>query len=198
MSRTRASFTPLFAAQLLLAACGSSGASTGASRPSPDTTAQPAASTTAEARAPITIKVIEIPRTPDAVPERTSPTASASASPDAPPAEIPWPTFTRDERAPPRTTRVYAMDAIDVVSSMQPLFRRCFDRALKDQRGITGEAKLGVHVDGSGTVDRVDQLESSGLPQRLIDCCIDAAKSRLFPAPGGKGIDVVVPIGFTR
>lgn len=147
------------------------------------------------------IAVVEIPRAPTSDVAEAQPTASARTAPEAPPEDVPWPTFTRPPRdaAPSaRTSKGYSVDAISVVNAMQPLFRKCYDRALRDERGLTGNARLSIEVGPKGYVESVKVLESSGLPKRLTDCCMEAALSQMFPAHGTPAIEVVAPIAFQK
>lgn len=117
-------------------------------------------------------------------PESGTPTAGASAPPQAP-----EPTAPSDTRGKEEIQRVIADNRAKV--------RACYDAALKTNPGIKGDLVIGFVIDPEGNVKtaEINWSESELHVPELDTCAVDAVKTFKFP-PSSRGLESKVNYPF--
>ncbi len=81
---------------------------------------------------------------------------------------------------------------------IQPELRRCYNDGLKTDPKMQGTIRLRIKVAADGTVADVAVDGPSAFPASVEQCMIAAAKTAAFPAPGGNGSTLVLPLNFVQ
>jgi hypothetical protein len=107
------------------------------------------------------------------------------------------------ERAPPpkleTTPPSSAEKALEVVSSMQAGFRRCYARGLATDPTIgSGALKVRIEIGKTGAVKRATASTTGSMPASVLRCMEARAQAAQFDPPAGGSAIVVVPVNFVR
>jgi hypothetical protein len=87
--------------------------------------------------------------------------------------------------------------AIDqVVASLPPGFRACYDRALQSDPRLAGKAIVIAKIASSGDVSSADAAQGTGLPSPMIQCLLRWVHNARFASPGPTGSTVQIPLTF--
>lgn len=141
----------------------------------------------------------------EGAPEPAVPTAKASAvRPSRPPPNC------RVEREPdtgvpltsprpmnPENLRPIS-DAEVVIESLRAQFRACYQEGLRVDASLDGCVLLDARVDPDGTVSSVGAIRQDRLSAQVGTCVADVLRNARFPAPGGAGARLHVPITFVQ
>ena len=81
-----------------------------------------------------------------------------------------------------------------VVSAMQPGFRSCYARGLKERPDAEGDVIVKIRVGSAGQILGVNVQQTTKVPATVASCMATrAAASQFDVPPGGKGVEVVAP-----
>lgn len=84
----------------------------------------------------------------------------------------------------------------EVVASMAPGFRRCYNRGLACDPEMKGVVRVTSKVDADGRVSEAKPTAMRGLSQGVIDCLVEVIASKTYPPPDGGGATIVIPVSF--
>jgi len=108
--------------------------------------------------------------------------------------------------APLEQRSVSESDVIQAVRKQMPLFRACYERALKRSPGLRGKVILALTIESSGRV-RTATIEQDSINEESVTECLMVQAKRLkiggasdpsgAPAASGDRIEVSVPFHFT-
>jgi hypothetical protein len=87
-------------------------------------------------------------------------------------------------------------NADDVIASLRPKFRTCYQQALADDPQQRGKVTLKATVSPQGDVLSVTATQVEATNNRVVGCVTDVLKAARFGAPGGRGATLQVPIVF--
>lgn len=106
----------------------------------------------------------------------------------------PWPSANGPSWAVQGSGKV--ANAQDVVAGMGAGFRRCYNRALKDDPKAAGSVRLTAIIGPDGRVVSVTPSAPIGLPGNMIVCLIVRVSSAQFAPPDGGKATIVIPTSF--
>jgi len=89
-------------------------------------------------------------------------------------------------------------DTERVIATLRPRFRACYQTALATDPNAEGSVSLVAHVAADGHVSDVSAPDKTTLSPALVTCLSDVVRSASFPAPGGSGSDLRVPVSFNN
>jgi hypothetical protein len=84
--------------------------------------------------------------------------------------------------------------AAEVIASLQPVFKSCFDQAL-DGAAVEGRLTIEVRVAPDGRVFRARIREGRMASQAVQKCNLDAVRQAKFAPPSGGSAVLIVPLG---
>jgi hypothetical protein len=119
-------------------------------------------------------------------PPKPAPAASSSAAPSA------SATAGADAGPPPGQVT----DASEVVKSAAPGFRRCYNKGLANDPGMTGSVRVGARIDAAGCVSAVAAMSREGLDDFVVQCVLDRVRRMEFTAPSEGGATIIIPVTF--
>jgi hypothetical protein len=161
--------------------------------PSYDPVTHPSASASAQAPAPLVA-----PSPPAVAAQPASGLAAAYGAP-APPAA------TAVETAADVKIRGVSIvggslpNAERTVTAMQPGFRSCYVRGLKERPDAEGDVIVKIRVGSAGQILGVNVQQTTRVPATVVSCMATrAAASQFDVPPGGKGVEVVVPTTLVK
>jgi hypothetical protein len=86
-------------------------------------------------------------------------------------------------------------DANEVIVSLRPKFKQCYDKVKGSGPDLYGMVSCGVRITKQGKVAAISVVRRSYLPNPLVDCLTDALKTAQFkPLP--EEAHIGVPIRF--
>lgn len=88
-------------------------------------------------------------------------------------------------------------NASSVVAGMAAGFRRCYNRALKDDPNVAGSMKVRAKIGPNGEVLAAEPTEVKGLPGGVTSCVAARVSSAQFAPPTGGAATVVIPVVFS-
>ena len=83
-----------------------------------------------------------------------------------------------------------------VIESLRPYFKSCYEAVLKFDPTAEGSVVMVLLISPSGHVDKVSVKSPTSLPTAVTGCIAGVLQQRPFPAPGGTGSTLNVPISF--
>lgn len=89
-----------------------------------------------------------------------------------------------------------ASNAQQVVGSMGPGFRRCYNRALQADQSIAGSIRIMARISPDGHVTSATPINVIGLPAAVITCVTEVVQNNVFSPPCGGGATLVIPVSF--
>lgn len=95
---------------------------------------------------------------------------------------------------PPASSPGQVSNAVEVVTSLTPKFRRCYNQLLQANPGARVEGRLTLRLDAAGAVADV---KSEGIPPGDFAGCLESvARAARFAPPSGGGATIVIPVKF--
>ena len=105
-------------------------------------------------------------------------------------------TQSQPKPSPPPIASGLITHAAQVVASMRPGFRACFQQLL-DRQGVPGKVRLSIHVNCAGEISSIRAI-ASGLDEETVACMFRTVVSKRFDPPEGGASVVNVPVTFVR
>lgn len=90
------------------------------------------------------------------------------------------------------------IDADDVIASLRPRFRTCYQRGLADDANQRGRLVINAVVSPKGDVVTATASQAEVLNAAVVTCIVDVVKSAHFTAPGGRGGQLKIPINLVQ
>jgi hypothetical protein len=85
------------------------------------------------------------------------------------------------------------------VAAMQPGFRSCYARGLKERPDAEGDVIVKIRLGSAGQILGVNVQQTSRVPATIASCMATrAAASQFDVPPSGKGVEVVVPTTLVK
>lgn len=89
-------------------------------------------------------------------------------------------------------------DAEQVIASIRPEFRSCYQAGLKTDPLMQGCVVIVAKISAEGEVASNEVGHREGLSPELAGCLLDVVKRARFAAPGGNGSTLNIPITFIQ
>jgi hypothetical protein len=86
-------------------------------------------------------------------------------------------------------------NAAQVVSSMRPGFRHCYQRALNNHGRFSASVRLSLRVDAGGRIASVTG-RGTNAPREMIECFFVEVGRHMFEPPAGGAAIVNVPVNL--
>jgi hypothetical protein len=87
-------------------------------------------------------------------------------------------------------------NADDVIASLRPRFKTCYERGLATDRNQRGRLLLSASISPEGDVVSASPSNVEGLNNAVVGCMVGVLKGAHFSAPGGRGTTLQVPLTF--
>ncbi len=98
----------------------------------------------------------------------------------------------------PTTSTVAVSNAERIVAGLRPAFRRCYDRGLASDPGMSGKVLVAARIAPNGEVASADAPQNTGLSTAVVECILKRVRSAQFDGPGPNGATLQIPVTFVR
>lgn len=93
---------------------------------------------------------------------------------------------------------VYVSDADEVIASLRPRFRACYNTGLQLDPSIQGKVVISAKVNPDGTVASSNVASLVGLTPEVATCIATTVERATFSAPRGGGSTLNIPVSFVQ
>ncbi len=89
-------------------------------------------------------------------------------------------------------------DARSVVSRMRATFRRCYQRGLNQNPGMSGSVRVTARIGPGGEVQSVTAAPSGSISGAVANCIANRVRSAQFSPPEGGAATIVIPVTLVQ
>jgi hypothetical protein len=89
-------------------------------------------------------------------------------------------------------------EAGDVVASLRPKFRTCYNRGLKENEALEGRTTIEVKIAPDGRVFHVRVQEGRMASPSVQKCLLDEIRTARFAPPAGGSASLLIPVTFVQ
>lgn len=89
-------------------------------------------------------------------------------------------------------------DVDRVIATLRPKFKACYQTALNVDPNADGSVSLLTRISPDGRVVDVSTPDKTSMPPALVECLAGVVRGATFPAPGGTGSVLRVPVTFNH
>ncbi len=89
-------------------------------------------------------------------------------------------------------------DVDRVIATLRPKFKACYQTALNTDPAAEGSVSLVTRISADGHVVDVSAPDKTSMSPALVECLSSVVRAATFPAPGGTGSMLRVPVTFSN
>lgn len=120
--------------------------------------------------------------------------ASLSRAPSEPAAAPP----AQEPASGPNASMGSVGDVDRVIATLRPKFKACYQTALNADPAAEGSVSLVTRISPDGHVIDVSAPDRTTMSPALVECLAGVVRGATFPAPGGTGSVLRVPVTFNN